>query len=78
LEKVMEEIDKDVSRPVMEELLKPSEAARMLRVSERYLQALTKGGYIPSVRLGKRAVRYTKQDIMGIITSRRTVAGVAS
>jgi excisionase family DNA binding protein len=63
---------------VEEGLLRVRDAARLLAVSERYLQALTKSGIVPSVRLGKRGVRYVKQDIMAVISSHRRVAEVKS
>jgi excisionase family DNA binding protein len=74
----MKEHDTDVFLAEQDRLLKPSEAAQMLRVSQRWLQALTKSGFIPSVRLGKRVVRYSRQDISDIITSHRRVAEVRS
>ena len=59
-----------------EGLLKVRDAARLLAVSERFLQSLTRSGVVPSVRLGKRGVRYLKQDILEVIDAHRSRAEV--
>jgi excisionase family DNA binding protein len=47
-------------------LIKPKDAAGYLAISERKLWAMTKGGTIPAVRLG-RSVRYDVTDLDELI-----------
>lgn len=51
-------------------LLKPSEAASRLRISERTLWNLARSGEIPSFRVG-RSTRYRPADLEAWIESRR-------
>jgi excisionase family DNA binding protein len=44
--------------------LLPSEAAELLRVSERHLRDLTKAGAIPCIRLAPRTIRYKRSDLI--------------
>lgn len=52
-------------------LLRPEEAARVLRVSLRYLRQLSQRGLIASVRIGRRATRYMVADVAQFIDRRR-------
>ena len=52
-------------------LLRPEEAARLLRVSLRYLRQLSCEGLIASVRVGQRATRYLLDDVTQFIARRR-------
>ena len=45
-------------------------AAAMLGIGQRFLWSLTASGDIPSVRLSKRAVRYSVQDLEAWIAAR--------
>jgi excisionase family DNA binding protein len=54
-------------------LLRPKETADLLGVSERYLSALSRRGELPLVRMGKRAVRYSRSDVAAFIDRRRSV-----
>jgi excisionase family DNA binding protein len=54
-------------------LVRVVEAARFLAVSTRHLQNLTKDGKVPSVRFGKRGVRYTRQDLVEFVRRHRSV-----
>ena len=61
-------------RLLMEEtrlLLTPRESARRLAISERLLWQLTADGAIPSVRVGKRGVRYDVRDLVAFIDSKK-------
>lgn len=57
-------------------LIKVADAARFLAVSTRHLHSLTKAGEVPSVRLGRRSVRYARQDLMDFISRHRTASEV--
>lgn len=59
-----------MERPTL--LIDVREAARRLSVSERLLWTMTQAGEIPSVRVGKRGVRYLPADLDAWIESRRT------
>jgi excisionase family DNA binding protein len=52
-------------------LLRPKDAADVLGVSERYLSSLARRGELPSVRMGKRAIRYSRADLAAFIDRRR-------
>lgn len=58
-------------------LLNAREAARLLNVSERLLWTMTADGDIPSVRVGRRGVRYLPDDLTRWIESRRTCGRAA-
>ena len=51
-------------------LLRPKEAARMLAVSERTLW----GSDIPRIRVGKRGIRYSVDDLRRWVESRRAAS----
>ena len=55
-------------------LCTPREAARMLRISERYLRTLTQQKKVASVPLGRRALRYLRRDLVSYIESMRNSA----
>lgn len=55
-------------------LLKSSEAAKLLSISERTLFTLTKDGTIPSVRLG-RSVRYDVDMLRKLISDQQAGQG---
>jgi excisionase family DNA binding protein len=57
-------------------LVRIGEAARFLAVSARHLQALTKAGSMPSVRVGRRGVRYARKDLVEFVTRHRQVREV--
>ena len=52
-------------------LLRPSEAAESLAISERLLWTLTNNGEIQCVRIG-RAIRYDPRDLIAWIDKRKT------
>ncbi len=52
-------------------LVRVGEAARFLAVSTRHLQTLTKEGSMPSVRVGRRGVRYARQDLVEFVSRHR-------
>jgi len=57
--------------------LKPSDAARMLGVSERFLWTLTQSGTMPCVRLGsgkRRVVRYPVASLAEWLKANTTIA----
>lgn len=54
----------------MTKLLKPSEAADLLAISERTLWSLTNANEIPHIRIG-RSVRYAVSDLEAWIDSKR-------
>jgi excisionase family DNA binding protein len=54
-------------------LVRPSEAARLLAISERSLWAFTQAGEIPCIRIG-RSVRYCPADLAAWIASRKQEA----
>jgi excisionase family DNA binding protein len=51
-----------------DQLLKPREAAELLRVSERTLRRLQCENQIPFIRLG-RCIRYDKADLVAFVES---------
>lgn len=51
-------------------LLTVSEAAQLLRISERTLFTLTKEGGVPSIRVG-RGVRYSSADLQAWINAQK-------
>lgn len=53
-------------------LLRPKETADLLGVSERYLSTLSRRGELPFVRMGKRAVRYSPDDVAAFIDRSRS------
>jgi excisionase family DNA binding protein len=53
-------------------LLRPKDAADVLGVSERYLSSLARRGELPSVRMGKRAIRYSRADLAAFIDRLRS------
>ena len=57
--------------PPSSPLLKSSEAAAYLNVSERTLWTLTKAGAIAHVAISERAIRYTRADLDAWIDTRR-------
>lgn len=58
--------------PAVEPLLYTrEEVARILRLSLRTIDKLTKDGKLPSVRLG-RTVRFSKDDLLVFIQQRKT------
>ena len=66
--------DEPAGRPIPEHpeaLLHTSEAAHIRGQSERTLEAeRLKGGGCPYIRLGRRAVRYRRRDLMAYIAMR--------
>jgi excisionase family DNA binding protein len=56
-------------------LLRPKDAAEVLGVSERYLSSLSRRGELPFVRMGKRAIRYSRLDLAAFIDRRRFSTG---
>jgi excisionase family DNA binding protein len=56
-------------------LLRPSEAARLLAISERTLWQLTADGVIPCVRLG-RCKRYDPDDLKRQVNQLKTTLSV--
>jgi len=56
-------------------LLRPTEAAKALAISERKLWSLTAGGLVPHVRLGK-SVRYRPESLRTWLAEQET--GIAS
>lgn len=52
-------------------LVRAREAAKFLAISARHLQNLTKEGSVPSVRFGKRGVRYTREDLVDFVSRHR-------
>lgn len=52
-------------------LLTTAEAARVLRVSVRYVSTLVRQGDLPAIRLGKRAVRFQASDVKAYIERKR-------
>ena len=56
----------------MEHLLTTKEAARFLGVSEAFLERdRCYGAQIPFVRVGRRAVRYSAEDLRSFVTERK-------
>ena len=53
-------------------LLRPKDTADVLGVSERYLSALSRKGEWPIVRMGKRAVGYSRADVAAFVDRRRS------
>ncbi len=62
---------------VVEPLLKKPEAARMLGMSESWLEKQTAEGNVPCVRLG-RAVRYDVADLRAMIESKKINTGAGA
>jgi excisionase family DNA binding protein len=56
------------------ELLTTRQAAKFLNISERLLWQLCKDGKIPTVRLGRRLVRFQLADLLDWIKSRKQTA----
>ena len=57
----------------MKKLLKPKEAAELLRVSESQLRSLAQRGRIPHYRLSEHALRYDEAELeawLGTLTLR--------
>lgn len=54
------------------ELLSIAEAARILRISERKVYLLVKGGELPAVRLGKRCLRFDAADLAAFVERSKT------
>lgn len=67
--------DEPAGRPIPRDpdaLLYPAEAAFLLGLSIRTLEAARlKGDFVPYIRLGRRAIRYRRQDILDGIAARR-------
>ena len=60
--------DQQKTKPVR--LLKPSEAAIFLAVSERTVKRLTARGELPHVRVG-RLMRFVLEDLLAYVASQR-------
>ena len=60
--------DQQKTKPVR--LLKPSEAAVFLAVSERTVKRLTARGELPHVRVG-RSMRFIMEDLLAYVASQR-------
>ena len=60
--------DQQKTKPVR--LLKPSEAALFLAVSERTVKRLTSRGELPHVRVG-RSMRFVLADLLAYVASQR-------
>jgi excisionase family DNA binding protein len=56
-------------------LLRPKDTADLLGVSERYLSTLSRRGELPFVRMGRRAVRYSRADVAAFIDRHRSPPG---
>ena len=52
-------------------LLTAAEAARALAISPRTLWALTQRGEIPALKIGRRAVRYNRRDLLAYVDQLR-------
>ena len=67
--------DEPAGRPIPEHpdaLLYPAEAAFFLGLSVRTLEAARlKGGGVPYIALGRRAIRYRRRDLMDFVVARR-------
>jgi len=59
-------------------LLKAQEAAAFLAMSVRKLQQLTQDGVVKSVRIGRRWVRYTREDLVAFVNKHRSVQEVSA
>jgi len=59
-------------------LLTAEEAARFLAVSVSTLERLVRDGELGSIRVGKRSIRYSKNDLNEFIATRRRVVLKAS
>jgi excisionase family DNA binding protein len=57
--------------PIIEPLLRPADAAKLLAISERTLRRLTATGRIPVVRFGW-TVRYDPADIQALIAGHKS------
>lgn len=55
-------------------LITPKQAAASLSISQRKLFDLTKSGEIPSIRLGRRNVRYSPAALEQYVLSRPSAA----
>ena len=64
--------DQQNTKPVR--LLKPSEAAIFLAVSERTVKRLTSRGELPHVRVG-RSMRFVMADLLAYVASQRRRSG---
>lgn len=53
------------------ELLRPTDAARLISVSRRYLGKLTAANLIPVHRIGKRCIRYSRADVLAAVANFR-------
>ena len=60
--------DQQNTKPVR--LLKPSEAALFLAVSERTVKRLTARGELPHMRVG-RSMRFVMEDLLAYVASQR-------
>ncbi len=58
--------------------LRPHEAAEVLRISERHLRELTKGGTIPVLRLSPRTLRYRRVEIEHLVAGRPALCSAAA
>jgi predicted DNA-binding transcriptional regulator AlpA len=56
-------------QPIEPLLWTPRQTARALHISEKNLWLLSKAGDIPTVRFGKRNVRYSPSDLTAWIAS---------
>ena len=64
--------DQQKTKPVR--LLKPSEAALFLAVSERTVKRLTSRGELPHVRVG-RSMRFVMADLLAYVARHRRWSG---
>ena len=64
--------DQQKTKPVR--LLKPSEVALFLAVSERTVKRLTARGELPHVRVG-RSMRFVMEDLLAYVASQRRRSG---
>jgi excisionase family DNA binding protein len=54
------------------ELIKRSEAAEMLGVSEDTVKKLVASGHLPCYRITPKIIRFDRQDVLDYLQSRRT------
>jgi excisionase family DNA binding protein len=59
----------------MPEFFRASELADLFKVHEKTIYAWAARGELPSVRFGKRAIRFRREDVERLITDRLVPAG---
>jgi hypothetical protein len=66
----------DDSLPLPALLLKPSQTARALSISERTLWSITAPrGPLPAIKVGRRGVRYSLRDVEAWIVAQKAKGG---